>query len=141
MTSIIKLTEMLLDSHPLLSQAFSPWRSGSLFYQTHYRSTLDFLAAKALVAAEKRTEKVVEEAYDTLKKLPVTSYRLPVASDGLRESDQRWSGPITGNRNGQQPAIEWRSWFSNQSCSSVSWMNLWMMILIPLRFGQLIVSK
>ncbi len=72
----IKLTEMFSGNHPLLTQAFSPMTIRFFILQTHYRSTLDF-SSEALVAAEKGLKRLWE-AYEILRKFPVTGIELPV---------------------------------------------------------------
>lgn len=71
----IKLTEMFSGNHPLLTQAFHPMTIRFFILQTHYRSTLDF-SSEALVAAEKGLKRLWD-AYEVLKKFPVTGYQQP----------------------------------------------------------------
>ena len=81
----IKLTEMFSGDHPLLTQAFSPMTIRFFILQTHYRSTLDF-SSEALVAAEKGLKRLWD-AYEVLKKLPVTSHQLPITGKGQPATD------------------------------------------------------
>ena len=81
----IKLTEMFSGDHPLLTQAFSPMTIRFFILQTHYRSTLDF-SSEALVAAEKGLKRLWD-AYEVLKKLPVTSHHLPITGNGQPATD------------------------------------------------------
>jgi cysteinyl-tRNA synthetase len=67
----ITLTQMFSGNHPLLSQGFSPMVIRFFILQTHYRSTLDF-SSEALTAAEKGMKRLFE-AYEILKKLPVSN--------------------------------------------------------------------
>lgn len=67
----ITLTQMFSGDHPLLTQGFSPMVIRFFILQTHYRSTLDF-SSEALTAAEKGMKRLFE-AYEVLKKLPVSN--------------------------------------------------------------------
>jgi cysteinyl-tRNA synthetase len=67
----ITLTQMFSGNHPLLSQGFSPMVIRFFILQNHYRSTLDF-SSEALTAAEKGMKRLFE-AYEILKKLPVSN--------------------------------------------------------------------
>jgi cysteinyl-tRNA synthetase len=79
--NVIRLTEMFSGNHPLLEKAYSPMTIRFFILQTHYRSTLDF-SNEALQAAEKGLKRLME-AYEWLKQLSVSSYRLPVADNEL----------------------------------------------------------
>ena len=75
----ITLTQMFSGNHPLLSQAFSPMVIRFFILQTHYRSTLDF-SSEALIAAEKGLKRLFE-AFEALKKLPVTAGEKPADNE------------------------------------------------------------
>lgn len=69
--NVIKLSEMFSGNHPMLDQAYHPMTIRFFILQTQYRSPLDF-SNEALKAAEKGLKRLWE-AYENLKKLPVTS--------------------------------------------------------------------
>ncbi len=68
--NVIKLTELFTGNHPLLTQAFAPMTVRFFILQSHYRSPVDF-SSEALVASEKALKRLWE-AYEVLKKLPVS---------------------------------------------------------------------
>ena len=68
--NVIKLTEMFSGNHPLLTQAFGPMTIRFFILQSHYRSPVDF-SSEALQASEKALKRLWE-AYEVLKKLPVS---------------------------------------------------------------------
>ncbi len=68
--NVIKLTEMFSGNHPLLTQAFGPMTIRFFILQSHYRSPVDF-SSEALLASEKALKRLWE-AYEVLKKLPVS---------------------------------------------------------------------
>ena len=68
--NVIKLTEMFSGNHPLLTQAFGPMTIRFFILQSHYRSPVDF-SSEALHASEKALKRLWE-AYEVLKKLPVS---------------------------------------------------------------------
>lgn len=72
--NVIKLTEMFSGNHPLLTQAFAPMTVRFFILQSHYRSPVDF-SSEALQASEKAMKRLWE-AYEVLKKLPVSMEEL-----------------------------------------------------------------
>jgi len=85
--NVIKLTEMFSGNHHLLSQAFHPMTIRFFILQSHYRSTLDF-GNDALLASEKALKRLWE-AYEVLKKLPVTNNDIAADKD-LDEKVNNW---------------------------------------------------
>ena len=75
--NVIKLSEIFTGEHPLLEQPYHPMTIRFFILQSHYRSTLDF-GNEALKGSEKAFKRLWE-AYEVLKGLPLTDYRLPLA--------------------------------------------------------------
>lgn len=73
----IMLSQMFTGEHPLLEQPYHPMTIRFFILQSHYRSTLDF-GNDALKGSEKAFKRLWE-AYEVLKGLPLTDYRLPLA--------------------------------------------------------------
>lgn len=65
--NVIKISELLSGSHPILEQAYSPMTIRFFILQTHYRGTLDF-SNEALQSAEKGLKRLWE-AHEYLKKV------------------------------------------------------------------------
>ena len=68
---------MFTGEHLLLEQPYHPMTIRFFILQSHYRSTLDF-GNDALKGSEKAFKRLWE-AYEVLKGLPLTDYRLPLA--------------------------------------------------------------